>query len=112
MLLRRGSQERTLEPDTRAREVAGAARPSGGQHDALPLRRATVQADYDGCQRHAVEQLLADFPHLEEADIREALAFAARVVEKREVSGEDLPRVAIAWTEGELNGLGELLSVS
>lgn len=59
-----------------------------------------------------VEQLLADFPHLEEADIREALAFAARVVEKREVSGEDLPRVAIAWTEGELNGLGELLSVS
>jgi uncharacterized protein (DUF433 family) len=57
-----------------------------------------------------VEQLLADFPYLEEADVREALAFAARVVEEREVNGEDLPRVAIAWAEGELAHLGELLS--
>ena len=53
---------------------------------------------------------LADFPHLEEADIREALAFAAKVVEEREANGEDLPRVAIPWTEGELAHLGELLS--
>ena len=53
-----------------------------------------------------------DFSPVSLRVIREALAFAARVVEKREVSGEDLPRVAIAWTEGELNGLGELLSVS
>jgi len=50
------------------------------------------------------------FPHLEETDIREALAFAAKVVEERGVNGEDLPRVAIPWTEGELAHLGELLS--
>ena len=57
-----------------------------------------------------VEQLLADFPYLEEADVREARAFAARVVEEREVNGEDLPKLAIAWTESELAGLWELLS--
>jgi uncharacterized protein (DUF433 family) len=57
-----------------------------------------------------VERLLADFTYLEEADIREALAFAGRVAEEREVSGEDPPRVAIAWTESELARLGELLS--
>lgn len=32
-----------------------------------------------------IEQLLADFPYLEEADIREALAFAARLAQGHEV---------------------------
>ncbi len=32
-----------------------------------------------------VEQLLADFPYLEEADIREALAFAAHLAQGREI---------------------------
>jgi uncharacterized protein (DUF433 family) len=32
-----------------------------------------------------VEELLADFPYLEEQDIREALAFAARLAQGREV---------------------------
>ena len=32
-----------------------------------------------------VEQLLADFPYLEDADIREALAFAARLAEGHEI---------------------------
>jgi len=32
-----------------------------------------------------VEQLLADFPYLEEPDIREALALAARPVQRREI---------------------------
>ena len=31
------------------------------------------------------EQLLSDFPYLEEADIRDALAFAARLAQGREV---------------------------
>ncbi len=31
------------------------------------------------------EQLLADFPYLEEADIREALAFAAHLAQGREI---------------------------
>jgi uncharacterized protein (DUF433 family) len=31
------------------------------------------------------EQLLADFPYLEEGDIREALAFAARLAQGHEV---------------------------
>jgi uncharacterized protein (DUF433 family) len=97
--------------------------------DVQQFRRITMDADVMGgepCIRgmrvtvgmiveavsagRPVEQLLADFPYLEEADIREALAFAARVVEGREVSGEDLPSVAIACTEGELAGLGELVS--
>ena len=33
----------------------------------------------------SVEQLLADFPYLEEADIREALAFAARLAQGHEI---------------------------
>jgi len=92
--------------------------------DVQQFRRITMDADVMGgepCIRgmrvtvgmivgRTVEQLLADFPYLEEADIREALAFAARVVEGREVNGEDVPRVTIAWTESELAGLGELLS--
>lgn len=32
-----------------------------------------------------IEQLLADFPYLEEQDIREALAFAARLAQGREI---------------------------
>lgn len=32
-----------------------------------------------------VDQLLADFPYLEEADIREALAFAAQLVQGHDV---------------------------
>ncbi len=32
-----------------------------------------------------IEQLLADFPYLEEPDIREALAFAASLVQSREI---------------------------
>lgn len=32
-----------------------------------------------------VEQLLADFPYLEEQDIREALAFAAQLAQGRDV---------------------------
>ncbi|HEU0139501.1 MAG TPA: DUF433 domain-containing protein [Bryobacteraceae bacterium] len=32
-----------------------------------------------------IEQLLADFPYLEEADIREALAFAAKLAQGHEV---------------------------
>lgn len=31
------------------------------------------------------EQLLADFPYLEEADIREALAFASHLAQGREI---------------------------
>ena len=31
------------------------------------------------------EQLLADFPYLEEADIRDALAFAARLAQGHEI---------------------------
>lgn len=97
--------------------------------DAQQFRRITVNADVMGgapCIRgmrvtvgmiveavsagRSVARLLADFPYLEEADIREDLAFAARVVKAREVNGEDPPRIAIAWTGGELAGLGELLS--
>ena len=97
--------------------------------DVQQFRRITMDADVMGgepCIRgmrvtvgmivesvsagRTVERLLADFPYLEEADILEALAFAARVVEERELNGEDLPRVAIAWTESELARLGELLS--
>jgi len=33
-----------------------------------------------------VEQLLADFPYLEEQDVREALGFAARLAQGREIS--------------------------
>ncbi len=33
----------------------------------------------------SVKDLLNDFPYLEEADIREALAFAARLVQGREI---------------------------
>jgi len=98
-------------------------------YDVQQFRRITMDADVMGgepCIRgmrvtvgmiveavsagRTVERLLADFPYLEQADIREALAFAARVVEEREVNGEDLPRVAIAWSGSELAGLGELLS--
>ena len=32
-----------------------------------------------------IEQLLADFPYLEEPDIREALAFAARLAQGHEI---------------------------
>jgi uncharacterized protein (DUF433 family) len=32
-----------------------------------------------------IEQLLADFPYLEEPDVREALAFAARLVQGHEI---------------------------
>jgi uncharacterized protein (DUF433 family) len=32
-----------------------------------------------------IEQLLADFPYLEEADILEALAFAARLAQGHEI---------------------------
>jgi uncharacterized protein (DUF433 family) len=32
-----------------------------------------------------VEQLLADFPHIEEPDIRDALGFAARLAEGHEI---------------------------
>jgi len=32
-----------------------------------------------------VEQLLADFPYIEEVDIREALAFAARLAQGHEI---------------------------
>jgi len=32
-----------------------------------------------------IEQLLADFPYLEEADIRDALAFAAKLAQGREI---------------------------
>jgi uncharacterized protein (DUF433 family) len=32
-----------------------------------------------------IEQLLADFPYIEEADIREALAFAARLAQGHEI---------------------------
>ena len=32
-----------------------------------------------------IEQLLTDFPYLEEADIREALAFAAQLAQGRDV---------------------------
>ena len=35
-----------------------------------------------GC---TIEQLLADFPYLEEADIRDALAFAAKLAQGREI---------------------------
>ena len=34
---------------------------------------------------HTVEQLLADFPYLEEQDIREALTFAARLAQGHEI---------------------------
>jgi uncharacterized protein (DUF433 family) len=33
----------------------------------------------------SVDQLLADFPYLEEADIREALAFAAQLAQGHDV---------------------------
>jgi len=33
-----------------------------------------------------VEQLLADLPYLEEQDVREALGFAARLAQGREIS--------------------------
>jgi len=33
-----------------------------------------------------IEELLSDFPYLEEADIREALAFAAQLAQGREVT--------------------------
>jgi uncharacterized protein (DUF433 family) len=33
-----------------------------------------------------IDQLLADFPYLEEADIREALGYAARLVQGHEVT--------------------------
>jgi uncharacterized protein (DUF433 family) len=33
----------------------------------------------------SIEQLLADFPYLEEADIFEALAFAARLAQGHEI---------------------------
>jgi uncharacterized protein (DUF433 family) len=32
-----------------------------------------------------IEQLLADFPYLEEADIRDALAFAAKLAQGHEI---------------------------
>jgi uncharacterized protein (DUF433 family) len=32
-----------------------------------------------------IEQLLADFPYIEEADIRQALAFAARPAQGHEI---------------------------
>jgi uncharacterized protein (DUF433 family) len=32
-----------------------------------------------------IEELLADFPYIEEADIREALAFAARLAQGHEI---------------------------
>jgi len=32
-----------------------------------------------------IEQLLADFPYIEEADIREALAYAARLAQGHEI---------------------------
>ena len=33
----------------------------------------------------SIEQLLADFPYLEDGDVREALAFAARLAQGREI---------------------------
>ncbi|MDQ2947118.1 MAG: DUF433 domain-containing protein [Acidobacteriota bacterium] len=33
-----------------------------------------------------IEQVLADFPYLEDQDVREALAFAARLAQGREIS--------------------------
>jgi uncharacterized protein (DUF433 family) len=33
----------------------------------------------------SIEQLLADFPYLEDRDVREALAFAARLAQGREI---------------------------
>jgi uncharacterized protein (DUF433 family) len=41
-----------------------------------------VEALSAGC---TIEQLLADFPYLEEADIRDALAFAAKLAQGREI---------------------------
>jgi uncharacterized protein (DUF433 family) len=35
--------------------------------------------------RHTIEQLLTDFPYLEEQDIREALAFAASLAKGHDV---------------------------
>ncbi len=74
-------------------------------HDhVLDLRRITIDPDVMGgkpCVRgmrvtvgmivesiaagHTVEELLADFPYLEEQDIREAPAFAASLAQGREV---------------------------
>jgi uncharacterized protein (DUF433 family) len=34
-----------------------------------------------------IEELLADFPYIEVADIREALAFAARLAQGHEIAG-------------------------
>ena len=33
-----------------------------------------------------IEQVLADFPYLEDQDVREALSFAARLAQGREIS--------------------------
>jgi len=73
-------------------------------HDVQELRRITIDPELMGgkpCIRgmrvtvgmivesiaagRSVEDLLADFPYLEEPDIREALAFAASFAQGREV---------------------------
>jgi uncharacterized protein (DUF433 family) len=41
-----------------------------------------IEAKADG---RTIEQLLADFPYIEEPDIREALAFAARLAQGHEI---------------------------
>jgi uncharacterized protein (DUF433 family) len=76
-----------------------------GYHEAMQiLRRITIDPDVMGgkpCIRgmrvtvgmiveamaagRTVEQLLADFPYLEEPDIREALAFAAQLAQGHDV---------------------------
>jgi uncharacterized protein (DUF433 family) len=49
--------------------------------------RVTVGMIVEGLAAgRTIEQLLADFPYLEEADIREALAFAASLAQRHDVS--------------------------
>jgi uncharacterized protein (DUF433 family) len=48
--------------------------------------RVTVGMIVEAMAGRTVEQLLADFPYLEEPDIRQALAFAAQLAQGHEVS--------------------------
>lgn len=43
---------------------------------------------------HSIEELLADYPYLEREEILQALRYAARLAEEREVS---LPRARGSW---------------
>jgi uncharacterized protein (DUF433 family) len=95
-----------LKRNISAKGAAGAARLTGVRYDehVQNLRRITIDPDVMGgkpCVRgmrvtvgmivesiaasRTVEELLSDFPYLEEQDIREALAFAASLAQGREV---------------------------